>query len=113
LWIHIINKRGNAASGLPQAIAQIDMTKWPAPVIRLFLGQTTPAAVLAAAADPDPTVRRGQICEAHFYSAEFALQQGNRKEAARLFRLAAAGCTRDFVEGAAALSELGALAENP
>jgi tetratricopeptide (TPR) repeat protein len=113
LWIHIIDKRGNAASGLPQAIAQIDMTKWPAPVIRLFLGQTTPAAVLAAAADPDPTIRRGQICEAQFYSAEFALQRGDRKEAARLFRLAAAGCTRDFVEGAAAASELDALAENP
>ena len=113
LWIHIIDRRGNAVSGLPQALAQIDMTKWPAPVIRLFLGQTTPAAVLAAAADPDPAIRRGQICEAQFYSAEFALQQGSRKEAARLFRLAAAGCTHDFVEGGAALSELAALAENP
>jgi lipoprotein NlpI len=113
LWMHIIDTRSNAASGLPQAVPQIDMTKWPAPVIRLFLGQATPAAVLDAADDPDVGVRKGRICEAQFYSAELALQQGDKKEAVRLFRLAAGGCTRDFVEGAAAASELNALDEKP
>jgi tetratricopeptide (TPR) repeat protein len=113
LWMHIIDTRSNAASSLPQAISQIDMTKWPAPVIRLFLGHATPAAVLDAAEDPDVGIRRGRVCEAQFYSAELALQQGDKKEAVRLFRLAAAGCTRDFVEGAAAASELNALDEKP
>jgi hypothetical protein len=32
---------------------RIDMTKWPAPVIRLYLGQMTPDSVLAAADSPD------------------------------------------------------------
>jgi lipoprotein NlpI len=110
LWIDILDKRANAASRLPQAIAHINMTKWPAPVIRLFLGQTTPSAVLAAADDPDAKTKRGQVCEANFYLGELALQQGAREDAARLFRLAAAGCPREFVEGHTAESELEALA---
>jgi lipoprotein NlpI len=109
LWIDIIDKRGNVASGLPQALSKINMTKWPAPVIRLFLGQTTPAAVLAAADDPDANTKRGQVCEANFYSGELALQQGAKEEAARLFRLAAAGCPHEFVEGPSANAELEAL----
>jgi lipoprotein NlpI len=109
LWIGIVDRRGNAASRLAQAIAHVDMTKWPAPVIRMFLGQATPAAVLAAADDPDAKTKAGQVCEANSYSAELALQQGAKAEAERLFRLAAAGCPREFVEGPAANSELAAL----
>jgi lipoprotein NlpI len=112
LWIDIIDKRSNGASRLPQAIAHIDMTKWPAPVIRLFLGETTPADVLAAADDPNPNTKRGQICESNFYLGEFALQQGAREEATRLFRLAAADCPHEFVEGPSATSELEALARS-
>jgi lipoprotein NlpI len=85
------------------------MMKWPAPVIRLFLGQTTPAEVLAAADSPDAKTRMGQVCEANFYSAELALQQGAKEESARLFRLAAAACPREFVERPAASAELNAL----
>ncbi len=109
LWIDIIGRRADAASTLPQAIASLDMNKWPAPVIRLFLGETTPADVLAAADDPDAKTKQGQICEANFYSGELALQQGAKEQAARLFTLAAAGCPRGFVEGPAAGSELAAL----
>ncbi|HEY6255457.1 MAG TPA: hypothetical protein VIY51_06640 [Xanthobacteraceae bacterium] len=115
LWIDIIDKRGsrdNRASRLAQAVAQIDMTKWPAPVVRMFLGQATPEAVLAAADDPDPKTKKGQVCEANFYSGELALQQGAKDEAVRLFRLAAADCGHDFVEGASARSELAALGES-
>ena len=109
LWLDILNKRSNVVTTLPGAISQIDMTKWPAPVIRLFLGQTTPAEVLAAAEDPDANTKRGQVCEANFYNGEFALQRGMKDEAAQLFRLAAANCPRDFVEGPAAYAELRAL----
>jgi lipoprotein NlpI len=109
LWIDIIEKRGNMASGLPQALSKINMTKWPAPVVRLFLGQATAAAVLAAADDPDANTKRGQVCEANFYSGELALQQGAKEEATRLFRLAATGCPHDFAEGPSATAELEAL----
>ena len=110
LWIDIVDKRGNTASHLPQTISHVDMTKWPAPVIRLYLGQTTPAEVLAAANISDAKTKRGQICEANFYLGELALQQGAKEEAARMFRLAAADCPREFVEGHSASSELEALA---
>jgi lipoprotein NlpI len=106
LWLDILGKRGDAASRLPQALSQINMTKWPAPVIRLFLGQTTPAAVLAAADDPDANTKKGQLCEANFYLGELELQQGAKERAARPFRLAAADCPREFVEGPAASAEL-------
>jgi lipoprotein NlpI len=110
LWIDIIEKRSDATSHLPQTISHVNMTKWPAPVIRLFLGESTPAAVLAAANNPDANTKRGQLCEANFYLGELALQQGSREEATRLFRLAAADCPHDFVEGPSANSELAALA---
>ena len=55
------------------------MTVWPAPVIRMFMGQMTPAAVLAAADDPDPNKKRGQVCEANFYGGERALRTGRRR----------------------------------
>ena len=109
IWIDLIDQRNNRTSRLAQAITHLDMTKWPAPVIRLFLGQTTPAAVLAAADDSDPNTRRGQVCEANFYSGRLALQLGAREEAARLLRLASAECPREFVEGPAAAAELKAL----
>jgi lipoprotein NlpI len=109
LWIDIIETRSNGTGNLPQAISHLNMTKWPAPVIRLFLGQTTPAAVLAAANDPDANTKRGQVCEANFYIGELALQQGTKEEATRLFRFAAANCPPEFAEGPAARSELEAL----
>jgi hypothetical protein len=49
------------------------MTVWPAPVIKLFMDQMTPAAVLAAADNPDATRKKSQVCEANFYSGELSL----------------------------------------
>jgi lipoprotein NlpI len=109
LWIDIIDKRSSAPSELAQSIAQVDMTKWPAPVVRMFLGETDAAAVLQAADDPDPKTKAGQLCEANFYSGEIALERGAKQEAARLFHLAASACPREFVEGPAARDELAAL----
>ena len=85
------------------------MTVWPAPVIRMFLGQMTQSAVLAAANDPDPNKKKDQVCEANFYSGELALRTGAKNEALRLFRLAARDCPRGFFEWPAANAELKAL----
>src|SRR5258708_6164349 len=70
LWVDIVGHRNNIPSRLMQASPQLDMTKWPAPIIGLFLGQMTAAAVLAAADDADATKKKGQICEANFFTAE-------------------------------------------
>jgi lipoprotein NlpI len=66
------------------------MTAWPAPVIRVFLGQLAPDELLAAADDPNPYKKRGQLCEANFFSGEWSLRQGAKEEAARRFGLAPA-----------------------
>jgi lipoprotein NlpI len=109
LWVDIVGQRNNIPSRLSQAIAKIDMTAWPAPVIRLFLGQMTPAAVLAAADDPDAAKKKGQVCEANFFGGELALRTGAKDEATRLFRLAANDCPKSFDEWGAANAELKAV----
>jgi lipoprotein NlpI len=113
LWLDIVAQRSNAPSRLSEAISTTDMTAWPAPVIRMFLGQMPPAAVLAAADDPDGMKKKGQVCEAIFYTGELALRQGAKNEAARLFRLAAGDCPRTFIEWFAANAELKALGVAP
>jgi lipoprotein NlpI len=110
LWLDIVGKRSNLPSRLAEAATQIDMTKWPAPVIRLYLGQMTPESVLAAANDPDANTKAGQVCEANFYTGLLRLQQGAKDEAARLLKLAASDCPKNFTEWWTANAELKALA---
>ena len=113
LWLHIAGARNNLPSQLAEAAKQIDMTKWPAPIIRLFLGQTTPEALLATTEDPDVKIKQRKVCEVDFYSAELALHRHAKDEATRLFRLAAKECPYSFTERAAAYAELKALGASP
>ena len=113
LWRDIVDKRSNLPSRLAQATTQIDMNSWPAPVIRLYLGQMTPEAVRAAADDPNANIKKGQICEVNFFAGELALQRGAKDEAARLFRLAAADCRINSQVWAGANAEIKALGLKP
>ena len=113
LWLDIANKRSNLPSHLADAVAQIDMTKWPASVISLYLGSATAVDVLAAAQDANEKTMNSQVCEANFYTGELALLQGAKEEAARLFRLAAGDCPNGFIERSAARAELKALGRSP
>jgi lipoprotein NlpI len=111
--VDIVSQRNNLPSRLAQTSSQIDMTVCPAPVIRLLMDQMTPAAVLAAADDPDATKKKGQVCEANFYSGELSLTKGLKDEANRLLRLAASDCPHRFNEWDAANAELKALGVVP
>jgi lipoprotein NlpI len=77
LWLDIVGQRNNVPSRLAQAAKQLEIPAWEVPIISLFLGQSTPAAVLAAADDPDPTKKKDRVCRANFYSGEWALRQGS------------------------------------
>jgi lipoprotein NlpI len=112
LWVDIVSQRSNLPSRLADAAKQIDMTKWPAPVIRLYLSQSTLAAVLAAADNPDANIKKGQVCEANFFGGEFALQRGRKDEARRLLDLAAEDCPKTFIEYNSAKAELKAFDAN-
>jgi lipoprotein NlpI len=111
VWIDIAGHRNKVPSRLTEAIKTIDMTKWPGPVIRLLLGQSTLPVLLAAADDPDAEKRSAQTCGAHFYGGEWALRQNDKPEAARLFRLAVKDCPSDLYLGRAARAELKAMGE--
>ena len=113
LWLDVLNKRSNLPSQLAEATKQIDMTRWPAAIIRLYLGQLTPEAMLAAADDADPQTKASQVCEANFLNGELALLRGAKDEATRLFRQAAAGCPKVFLEHISAVAELKALGATP
>jgi tetratricopeptide (TPR) repeat protein len=113
LWLDIVNKRSKLPSRLVESTAQIDMTRWPAPIIRLYLGQMTLEAVLAAAADLDAFKQKSQVCEVNFFSGELALQQGRNDEAIHLFRVADGGCPKDSFQLIAANDELKALTTQP
>ena len=109
LWADIIGRRNNRPSVLSNAAAKMDAQEWPAPVVRLFLGETTFAAVLSAANVADPDIARSQICDANFYAGELALRQPAKDEAIRLLRLAATTCPGGIPEKGIAAAELKAL----
>jgi len=113
LWHDIAARRHAAPSRLSEAALHLDMGKWPAPVIRLFLDQTTPDSAIAAADDPDPMTKQDQLCEAHFYSGVHALRRDAKAEAVRLLRIAAQDCPKKLIEGHAAQLELKMLGATP
>jgi tetratricopeptide (TPR) repeat protein len=86
--------------------AKLDMVKWPAPLVRLFQGQSTPDAALRAAANPDPEIAKQQTCEANFYAGEWDLMHGAQAAAIPLLQVARATCPYDFIERDAAIAEL-------
>ncbi len=113
LWLDIVSRRSNLPSRLAEAATQIDMTKWPAPVIRLYLSQITPEALLAAADDADANKRTRQVREANFFIGQLALQRGEKDEAVRRFQLAAGASRKNTTEWADANAELKALGAQP
>ena len=106
LWRDLAERRNNGKGQLAEAAKQLDMTVWPAPVIRQFLGELSAEQTVAAAADNDPQTKLAQTCEANFYGGELALVKKNKKEAQRQLKLAADNCPRSFVESTAAIAEL-------
>jgi lipoprotein NlpI len=106
LWLDLAERRNNAPGHLAEATKQLDMTAWPAAVIRHFLGDLSAAQTLDAAGDRDPKTKRGQTCEANFYGGELALLKKDKTEAQRLLQRAADECPRGFIESTAAITEL-------
>ena len=109
LWLDIAGARAGLPSRLAAAAAKLDMTKWPAPVVRLYLGQSTLDDLLTATEDTDVEIKKARVCEAHFYAGELALRQGNKNEAKRLLGMALKECPVSYVEHDGAVAELKAL----
>lgn len=98
IWLYIARAKAGAKARdeLAKNAAALNMTKWPAPVIQLFLGKITPDAVLQAAADKDPEKSVDQHCQANFYIAEYHAFRGQREGAQKNFRLAGETCNGNY-----------------
>jgi tetratricopeptide (TPR) repeat protein len=107
LWLDIVEERGSAAGQLSLEVSKIDMTAWPAPIVRMFIGEITPTAAAAAATDiSDANKKSDRACDANFFSAEFFLRRSAQDEAIRRFRLAASDCPYASLERSAAKARL-------
>jgi lipoprotein NlpI len=108
LWHDIAERRAKQKGVLAarDATKGLDMKAWPAPLVQLFSGESKIEAALAAAEAGDGAAKIAQVCEANFYGAEYALIEGRRDDAAKLFQTAATKCPHGFLEGIAAAAEL-------
>jgi lipoprotein NlpI len=108
LWRALSQARNGEAydAEFSQNAARLDLSKWPAPLIRLYLGQAAAGDMLKAAASSDPETLKNQTCEANFYAGEWQSLHSDQAAATALLQAAQAGCSRDFVEYDAAAAEL-------
>jgi lipoprotein NlpI len=113
LWLYVTERRNHAPTELAQSAGQFDGKAWPAPVIRLFLGEASPAETLKIAETTGPVNKTTQICEADFYVGEYDMATGAKDEALRLLRLAHQNCTPLDDQWRAADSEIKQLAKAP
>ncbi len=103
IWLYLSRSKAgmDAKDELKTNAAALNLSKWPGPVIQLYLGQSAPEEVLqAAGGDSD------QKCEYSFYVGEYRALRGERPEALALFRSASDACPKDFVEYLPSVTEL-------
>jgi lipoprotein NlpI len=108
LWLYFAKERASqdGADALAAAVREVDMERWPGPVILYYQGQLSVDEVLEAATDPDPKTANAQSCEAAFYIGEHDLAAGRTVDARRRFEYAIKFCPKDFVEFHGARAEL-------
>lgn len=85
-----------------------DLFYWPGPVASLYLGKMSVEDVLFAANDPflDKQTQLEQTCEAYYYAGQYALLNGDKAGAIKLFRAALATGVTAFIEYDAARTAL-------
>jgi tetratricopeptide (TPR) repeat protein len=107
MWRHIAEVRTHMVNQFAETSAKLDMTKWPAPAIRMFLHQGPPEDVLAVKGGPVT------ICEADYLAAEFMQLENRQDDAVRLYRKAVADCPPHILEGVASKAALRSLGLTP
>lgn len=90
IWHYLSQARAgqNGRADLKKIASKLDLRKWPGQVILLFLGKTSPDAVLSAANDTNSKTDRQQHCLALFYLGEYGLLRNDAEQAAQFFRKA-------------------------
>jgi lipoprotein NlpI len=105
LWRHIARARSGEDDSIAFATtaASFHGTKWPAPILELYVGKTTAAQALGSAETSE------ERCEVQFYVAEWELWHKYLDAALSGFRNAAESCPQTFAEYLGAKAELARL----
>jgi tetratricopeptide (TPR) repeat protein len=109
LWLYLARSRvagGDGKAELTLNTSGLDQSKWPAPVVALYLDKAAPSTVTSQAADPDAETDKAQRCEATFYLGEWHLMRGEAPQARTLFTQAQNSCPVAFIECKGAIAEL-------
>jgi lipoprotein NlpI len=109
LMLHVIVKRQSQddAQQLGRVAAEVDLSKWPGPLLKLDLGQMTAGeAIMAAASSGNDRQKKWQVCEANYFTGEDALLHHQRTTALARLKAARDGCPKGEGDYVAALAEL-------
>jgi len=111
LWLYLTESEINieqAKIRLEYNRTQLTPNAWSNELVDFYLGTKNREQIFAAAKEglSHPNEYAERLCEAYFYIAKIALQQGNNSDAANYFRLALATNIYDFVEHRYARIEL-------
>jgi tetratricopeptide (TPR) repeat protein len=107
LWLAISKlKTGKPNDDFAANAAKLDAAKWPAPIMKVYLGTATPDQAVLAANQGGADALQGQKCEANFYIGEWQVLHQNAVAAKPMFEAAASSCPVGFIEQPAAAAEL-------
>jgi lipoprotein NlpI len=111
IWAALSRMRqgADAATALEPAAAKVKADQWPGPLVMYLLDRIDRDALMAAAAR-DEKQRKGQECEARFYSAQRLIAEKKIVEGRSLLEKARDDCPRDYLEYHEAVREIGKLA---
>ncbi len=110
-YLAIARAGGNGRTLLQSDAAHLEMKNWPGPLIKMFLGQSDPEVVLAAARSNSEQLQSENLCEAYFYVGQYYLLRDDIAAAMDAFRLALGTNAYTFVEYRGAYEELRRLGE--
>jgi len=91
---------------LARAARELDLVKWPGPIVSMYLGKVPEQVVLDSTPATDIASSRQRRCEAYFYIAQRLLVQQQRAAAVRMFEKAVATNASVLFEHEAAQVEL-------
>ena len=86
-----------------------DDHKWPAPVIRMFLGEITPDELITEASHVEKRKEIMRFCEAYFYTGQFYLLKGEEQKARSCFKKCVDTGVSEYSEYYSAKAELAEL----
>lgn len=108
VWSYLaIERQGQDGKAvLKVRVQNLDLKEWPGPLASLYLGDITPEKVIAKTADSNKLQEKANRCTAYFHIGQYYLLQGDKAQAAEMFRKAVATGDTRVIEHAAAREEL-------